>query len=194
MTLNKTPTFSNGEYTLTYQVSDTLDYNKTYIFQCRAVDRLNIVEASEYTVKLTPVFDWSNTDFNFNVPISINGVEMKDYIVEQGTKDNWQYRKWNSGKMECWRRLQLTTAVSSAWGSLYTSGAISATNLTYPYAFIETPMLSVSLMPFGAGGILMCPGSAYGSATATGALEIARGTTVTNATYLINYYAIGNYK
>lgn len=27
---------------------------------------------------------------------------MKDYIVEQGTKDIWTYRKWNSGIAECW--------------------------------------------------------------------------------------------
>lgn len=31
-----------------------------------------------------------------------------DYIVEQGTSGIWTYRKWNSGKVECWGRSQVT--------------------------------------------------------------------------------------
>lgn len=27
---------------------------------------------------------------------------MADYVVEQGTSGDWTYRKWNSGKAECW--------------------------------------------------------------------------------------------
>lgn len=25
-----------------------------------------------------------------------------DYVAEQGTKDGWKYRKWNSGRIEAW--------------------------------------------------------------------------------------------
>lgn len=180
-----------------------LDYRTTYIFQCKAGDLVTTATTEEVAVKSMPVFDWSGEDFNFNVPVkapslaadelTLDGVQM-DYIVEQGTKSSWLYRKWNSGIMECWRRVQLTTNVSTAWGSLYSSGAISATNLTYPYAFIETPYLNVSLMPFGAGGLIMAPGNSYGSATQTGALEITRGSSTTNASYLIAYHAVGKWK
>ena len=169
------------------------NYDSSYVVEVRARDRVSAYTAAPYTLKLIPVFDWSDTDFNFNVPVKINGIE-QDYIIEQGTKDNWTYKKWNSGIMECWRRLQITTNVSGAWGSLYTSGSLAATNLTYPYAFTELPMLSVNLMPFGVGGFLMMPGSSYGSATNTGALEIARGTSATNSSFLINYHAIGRWK
>ena len=180
-----------------------LDYRTTYIFQCKAGDLVTTATTDEVAIKSMPVFDWSGEDFNFNVPVSapslavedltLGGVQL-DYIVEQGTKSSWLYRKWNSGVMECWRRLQLTTNVSTAWGSLYSSGALSATNLTYPYAFVETPYLTVSLMPFGAGGLIMAPGNAYGSATQTGAFEITRGSSTTNASYLIAYHAIGRWK
>ena len=117
-----------------------------------------------------------------------------DYIVEQGKKNKWTYRKWNSGIMECWASVQITTDVSNTWGNLYTSGAISATDLTYPYEFAELPYLTVSLMPFGVGGLIMAPGSTYSGNTQTGAFEIARGASTTNAKYLFAYHAIGRWK
>lgn len=191
--ITKAPNFSNNNYSLKLEV-DNLDYSKNYVFQLKVVDKLTEVETKEYTLKVIPVFDWSDSDFNFNVPVSIGGNTLQDFVIEQGTKDSWSYRKWNSGVMECWRRLQITANVNSAWGSLYTSGAISATNLSYPYTFTELPMLTVNLMPFGAGGLIMMSGNAYGSASNTGALEIARGTAYSNGQYLINYYAIGRWK
>ena len=192
-----TATLGSNAYTARATITG-LDYRATYVFQCRIVDSVTSATTAEIAINSMPVFDWGSEDFNFNVPVSapgltLGGVQL-DYIVEQGTKDNWIYRKWNSGIMECWRRLQITTNVSTAWGSLYTSGAISSTNLTYPVAFIELPILNVNLMPFGSGGTLMVSGNAYGSATTTGALEIARGTTVSNAQYLINYQAVGRWK
>lgn len=66
------PRFSGN----TYQVEVTFngfDYSKSYTFQSRVTDKLNIVQSSQYTVKLLPVFDWSEDDFNFNVPVNING-------------------------------------------------------------------------------------------------------------------------
>ena len=34
--------------------------------------------------------------------ITHNEAPLKDYIIEQGTKGKWEYRKWASGKMEAW--------------------------------------------------------------------------------------------
>ena len=180
-----------------------LDYRAAYIFQCKAGDLVTTATTDEVVIKSTPVFDWGGEDFNFNVPVKAPSLEVEeihldgaplDYIVEQGVKSSWLYRKWNSGIMECWRRVQVTTNVSTAWGNLYSSGAISATNLTYPYAFIETPYLTANLMPFGSGGLLMAPGNQYGSATQTGAFEITRGSSITNSQYLIAYHAVGKWK
>ncbi len=190
-------TLGDNTYTATVDLVG-LDYRTTYIFQCKVVDTLTTATTDEVAIKSMPVFDWSGEDFNFNVPVNapsmnLGGVEL-DYIVEQGTKDGWLYRKWNSGVMECWCRLQVTTDVSTAWGSFYISGAISRTNLTYPYAFTEIPHLTVSLIPFGVHGMVMAPGSTYGSATQTGAFEIARGISTTDAQFLIAYHAIGSWK
>lgn len=191
-------TAKDGQYTAVAGITG-LDYQKTHIFQCVVEDFVASATTEEAAFKAIPVFDWSDEDFNFNVPVnapgfSVGGVQM-DYIVEQGTKSSWIYRKWNSGIMECWRRLQVTTAVSNAWGSMFVSGALSSTNLTYPYAFIETPILTVSLASFGSGGLVMASGNSYGSATTTGVLEIARGTSVSSgAQFLLNYHAIGKWK
>ena len=192
----------DSRYTATANLTG-LDYRATYTFQCKAGDLVTTATTDEVPIKSVPVFDWSGDDFNFNVPVKAPSLEAEeiqlggaqlDYIVEQGTKNSWLYRKWNSGIMECWRRVQVTTNVSTAWGSLYSSGAISATNVTYPYAFIETPYLTANLMPFGSGGLLMAPGSQYGSATQTGAFEITRGSSISNAQFLIAYHAIGKWK
>lgn len=37
-----------------------------------------------------------------NGTLSINGSNMVDYVVAQGTSGNWSYRKWYSGKCEAW--------------------------------------------------------------------------------------------
>lgn len=171
-----------------------LDYKKGYTIVASVEDLVDYVEATEVKFKIQPVFDWSETDFNFNVPICFNGQEMKDFIIDQGTSGGWTYRLWNSGMAECWRRLQITTPVNTAWGSLYSSGSLSSTNLSYPFEFNEIPVLNVTLMPFGSGGLIMAPGNGYGSVSQTGPFEITRGTSLSSGQFLISYQAIGRWK
>lgn len=72
--INTTPTISNGTYSVDVNVTD-LDYQKAYTFQARAVDKVNTSGAlsGEAKIKTMPVFDWSATDFNFNVPTYYKG-------------------------------------------------------------------------------------------------------------------------
>ena len=74
-TLTGTPTFNGSTYKLE-AVFSGFDYGKSYVFQCRATDKLNFVESSQYTTRLLPVFDWSETDFNFNVPVNIDAEDL----------------------------------------------------------------------------------------------------------------------
>lgn len=53
-----------------------LSYDEPYTFQSRIIDSLNTVESSQYTIRLLPVFDWSETDFNFNVPVNIEAEDL----------------------------------------------------------------------------------------------------------------------
>lgn len=62
----------NDTYEMEFDVSG-LDYSQPYVFQSRITDRLYTVQSTQYTVRVLPIFDWSNNDFNFNVPVNING-------------------------------------------------------------------------------------------------------------------------
>ena len=67
-----TASLSGNTYTATKAITG-LDYQTTYIFQCRATDKLATVNTNEISVKSTPIFDWSRTDFNFNVDVKYTG-------------------------------------------------------------------------------------------------------------------------
>lgn len=60
----------NTYYAVAYE--NGLDYQTAYVFQAYAVDalgELGEVYSTEKTVKATPVFDWGEHDFKFNVPV-----------------------------------------------------------------------------------------------------------------------------
>lgn len=80
MTVSK----SGNSYTATVTLTG-LDYTKPHQFQAQAVDKLSTVTSQEKTVRATPVFDWSETDFNFNVPVKINGRTLFDWIYPVGS-------------------------------------------------------------------------------------------------------------
>ena len=127
-----------------------------------------------------------------------NGVEIggADYVVETGTSGVWTYRKWNSGIAECWCKRSVSTTINTAWGSLYTSGALSGTNVTLPFTFAEVPNVNVSLYNNAAGAFIMVSGSWNPpTTTTTGAYELARGNALTTSySFGFNYQVMGRWK
>lgn len=76
-----------------------------------------------------------------SVPDRAPGGEV-DYIVEEGTANNWNYRKWNSGWAECWRTLSISNyACNTAVGSWYRTSLL--TSAAYPFTFTATPNLQM---------------------------------------------------
>lgn len=65
--------FNNNYYSASVEISG-LNYLNNYTFQARATDKLQSVESYTRKVKTTPVFDWGEEDFNFNVPVNHNGI------------------------------------------------------------------------------------------------------------------------
>lgn len=66
----------NGYYTTSASVSlgNSFDYTKSYTFQVKATDALMSTTAQYVVQKGTPVFDWGENDFRFNVPVSFSSI------------------------------------------------------------------------------------------------------------------------
>ena len=90
-----TVTKSGNTYSATANLTG-LDYQTTYVVQAYAQDALATVNSVEKNVKATPVFDWGDSDFKFNVPVynedgnlmaktnnvTQAGTNLNDYITE----------------------------------------------------------------------------------------------------------------
>lgn len=73
VTINPTIDKTKNKYQIshTFAMGTGFDYRKQYNFQIRATDLLaNVVV--EQTLQSLPIYDWSDKDFNFNVPIHFN--------------------------------------------------------------------------------------------------------------------------
>lgn len=71
--------------------------------------------------------------------------DLADFVVEEGSSGGWGYRKWASGKADCWIRRSYSIP-SGAWSaSAMYSGAYSANGsscpggVPYPVAFSAAP-------------------------------------------------------
>lgn len=189
----------NNNYTAVFTIPE-LSYTDSYAISVTATDKLMSATSDSSVVAPEPIFDWSRTDFNFNVPVTIQGGSVPT-IQSQGTAGIWTYRTWSDGTAECWGKkgVSVTFPSTANWGGLYTTGAISESNISFPFGlFAETPVVNASLLIRSSGGILMAPGGA-GSNIAnwdqTGVYEIARGAPVSGTQYYtINYQVIGRWK
>ena len=74
---------------------------------------------------------------------------LADGVIEYGTKGDWWYRKWRSGRLECGVDAHNfgTYTTSTNWGSaqgIYVGGIL--TFGAFPVAFAEIPFYTVSLV------------------------------------------------
>lgn len=124
------PTVSGNSYTVYVSISG-LDYKTQYRFQARAMDKLLLVESDHIPAKTRPVFDWSNTDFNFNVPVTITdgylkyplmgliNAMTKTYVCDVTAIDGANYTITAVGATICGNilRCNFTASRNSATGS-----------------------------------------------------------------------------
>lgn len=191
-----TPIMTSAE-TYSYQFTiEDLDYTKATPITIRVNDAL-MTKVFSFTAASKPVFDWSATDFAFNVPVTINGATVPS-IVEQGSDGTWTYRKWTDGNAECWCKVQFNSPVTTELGNLFTSDTISASNVTFPFTFTEMPVITATLSSMAAACWLM-PSSNTQAAqktgtTQTGRYQIVRATSLSNGAFTINYYVRGKWR
>jgi hypothetical protein len=87
-------------------------------------------------------------------------------VVEQGKSGDWYYRKWNSGRAECWANIGITTSITNSIGSMYYA---AVENIAFPSnLFTAKPLV-------------------FANTTSTAVLTVAiRGSTTTKSVFGIN--------
>ena len=115
-----------------------------------------------------------------------------DFVVEQGTSGIWEYRKWYSGKVECWGKWAVGVTIDIPWGALY-----YAQLEAYPFPsglFKSAPTCQITAECRDTIEPALI--TTYGLTTATHApsLIIMRPVGIAVAGYNILDYAIGNWK
>ncbi len=178
-----------GVNTYTAQIALTgLNYRLVHTFQARVIDKLDTVQSANYKVSVVPVFDWGENDFNINGTLKINNTPIADYIVDQGTSGAWFYRKWKSGRAECWGAPIAQSGVWNGSSNLYY--ATKSFSLP-PKLFTAKP--NVVLTVDEASGAVVAPATTYINTTAFTTTFI-RAYGGTNDVYLrLSAYAYGQW-
>ena len=178
-----TATISGNTYTVTVDVTG-LNYLNSYTVQAHAYDVLEDAYSVEKKVKAIPIFDWSENDFNFNVPITVMGKDL-DYPIEDGADGIWHWRKWKSGLVELWGKNPIDVQSTTALGAAFRSPYIEA--VQYPFE-IQNPHLWADFESPGQSAILWT--CAEVTTTSTPSYYAVRFTSG-QATGNINYYIRG---
>lgn len=197
----------DDNYSATFTIPD-LDYEATYTVQTRAYDLLNSVETAEYPIKLIPVFDWSDEDFKFNVPVKFEkgftfgdeeNESSMDYIIEQytesmGTNGVWHCEKWRNGKAVCYGCRNFDNmAVSTAWGDVYRSAVF---NQSLPSGlFADIPdVIDMSIRNAGYAVWLACHEETAPSVDNTGSFMVVRAASSNVSAVHVSFHVIGSWK
>lgn len=119
-----------------------------------------------------------------------------DFVVESGETDGWVYRKWNSGLAECRKTVTISTAISTAWGTMYV-GTTKMSRQSYPFAFTGKPreLASVTSAANAVWLFTESGGNGVNGAYQTAIYNVCRPSAVSAAgTYYITIDAIGRWK
>ena len=119
--------------------------------------------------------------------LDAHGINLGDYVIEQGTSSNWTYRKWNSGLYECWKfAYGKSSQAFTQWGSLYYA---DINGPDFPTTFTGTPTCIIT--PYGSQAYII---GCYGiTTTSLGKIRFGHNNTETVAAYA-NIYVVGNWK
>ena len=134
-----TPTIKNNTYSVDVSLTG-FSYQDKVTIQGKAIDLLTTIESAEKVLKAQPVFDWSENDFNFNVPVAYTDGNKEYSITDAAVKlDNISAADLNklAGLMKSLsNRYELTCEVGE---SIYYS---SATVTLYLYGNMVRGYLS----------------------------------------------------
>lgn len=129
--------------------------------------------------------------------VCIDGNDLTDFVVAQGTSGIWAYRKWYSGKAECWGRstVSVTTSSWGAWGNVYIAPATAT--VSYPFTFASTPAEIVTPHDLHSSYAMNTGVTSYNSnsKSASGQYQFLRGSVPSiDYSVALNFYVVGSWK
>lgn len=181
-----------------------LDAGSSYDFHLQIQDRLYSASSLDLYFVVpqgTPLVALRKQKVGINTPnpqatldvggdMRINGSPLADYVTATGTSGIWTYRKWKSGVAECWCQHSFTTAITTAWGVLFESGAVTLPS--FPFTFSQIPQVHISAdNSSNALFIERGNGSAWTTVSSPGKMYAVRPMSTAGATYKVCIYAIG---
>lgn len=171
-----------------YYVSGTADTNKTQLTLI-ADDNIAMNEAGILLKKKNGTrvayIDWAGRAM-FNM-LTVGGNLIADFVIEEGTAGNWQYRKWANGRCEAWRTYTLSTSVNTAWGGIYRS---AGRTLGVPTVFNAAPQIFATSK--GTACWVICCSDAQPGTDFT--FYIANGVSLSAANRTFSFYMNGTWK
>ena len=186
----------NKTYSVTTSVSG-LDYTETYVFQAHIADALFTIYSADYIAVSTPIFDWSATDFNFNVPVTVMGKPVG------GGGENTIL--WNgSDVMNAGSTIELAEPISaqtSGIALIFSAASGSNTNVSWNVFFVPKIMVQLNqgggqtflmgnnagLATFGAKYLYIYDESIVGHFSNQESGDAASGISVTNQDFVLRY-------
>ena len=145
-------------------------------------DKANLVRALfDFIHPVGSCYETSDTSFNPNNTWGGTWVlvSSKDaYVVEEGTSENWTYRKWSDGTSECW--LTYTEPTAQGFSPTGSSFYRVITGLNFPSgSFVATPTVQATMSMGNVGAIEISSANSTTCATAImSAVSSARAVTI----------------
>lgn len=181
-----------------------LDAGSSYDFHLQIQDRLfSLSSLDVYFVvpQGTPLVALRKQKVGINTPnpqatldvggnMRVNGSPLADFVIQQGTSGVWTYRKWKSGIAECWCQYSFTAAITTAWGVLYESSAVTLP--LFPFTFSQIPQVHISA-DNSSNALFIERGnsSAWATVSSPGKMYAVRPKSTASTTYKVGIYAIG---
>ena len=114
-----------------------------------------------------------------------------DYVVEQGESGNWQYTKWNSGKLEQYYVGNPGSyTIGTTRGQLRSGGNI---NYAFPIAFVSDPSVVVGATLTTDAYVVWAQESSH-SLTSITVRIVSSANISANSNYAIHIHAVGKWK
>ena len=114
-----------------------------------------------------------------------------DYIVAQGESGIWKYRKWSSGRAECWGKRKEKVNITTAWGTLY-YGTMSF--IAFPFVFAEAPACVVTTEYGDDAKSAFIASNGYATTEYTPTVMLCRPTSQAEQSCTVVYHAYGRWK